>query len=56
MPDPAFPALHIRPQRGWLNDPNGLCRMDGDYHVFFQYNPARRCTATCTGVMSARPT
>jgi beta-fructofuranosidase len=31
--------LHIRPQRGWLNDPNGLCRIDGRYHVFFQYNP-----------------
>jgi beta-fructofuranosidase len=39
MPDPAFPALHIRPARGWLNDPNGLCRIDGTYHVFFQYNP-----------------
>jgi beta-fructofuranosidase len=37
--DPAFPALHIRPERGWLNDPNGLCRIDGSYHVFFQYNP-----------------
>jgi len=40
MSDPAFPALHIRPERGWLNDPNGLCRWDGAYHVFFQYNPA----------------
>ena len=39
MRDPAFPALHIRPARGWLNDPNGLCRIDGTYHVFFQYNP-----------------
>ncbi len=39
MRDPAFPALHIRPSRGWLNDPNGLCRIDGTYHVFFQYNP-----------------
>ena len=39
MPDPTFPALHIRPVRGWLNDPNGLCRIDGRYHVFFQYNP-----------------
>ncbi|HZA03460.1 MAG TPA: glycoside hydrolase family 32 protein [Propionibacteriaceae bacterium] len=39
MGDPAFPALHIRPARGWLNDPNGLCRIDGTYHVFFQYNP-----------------
>jgi beta-fructofuranosidase len=39
VPDPTFPALHIRPARGWLNDPNGLCRIDGIYHVFFQYNP-----------------
>jgi beta-fructofuranosidase len=37
--DPSFPALHIRPSQGWLNDPNGLCRIDGRYHVFFQYNP-----------------
>ena len=37
--DPSFPSLHIRPRRGWLNDPNGLCRIDGRYHVFFQYNP-----------------
>jgi beta-fructofuranosidase len=37
--DPSFPALHIRPPHGWLNDPNGLCKIDGRYHVFFQYNP-----------------
>lgn len=37
--DPAFPALHGRPDRGWLNDPNGLARVDGTYHVFFQHHP-----------------
>jgi beta-fructofuranosidase len=37
--DVCFPALHIRPAHGWLNDPNGLCRIDGRFHVFFQYNP-----------------
>jgi beta-fructofuranosidase len=37
--DPSFPTLHIRPSQGWMNDPNGLCRIDGRYHVFFQYNP-----------------
>ena len=37
--DPTFPALHGRPRRGWLNDPNGLCRFGDRYHVFFQYNP-----------------
>jgi beta-fructofuranosidase len=38
-PDPAFPALHGRPDRGWLNDPNGCSYIDGRYHLFFQYNP-----------------
>lgn len=37
--DPAFPTLHPRPDVGWLNDPNGLCRIDGRWHVFFQWNP-----------------
>ncbi len=37
--DPAFPGLHIRPPKGWLNDPNGLSYVDGVYHAFFQYNP-----------------
>lgn len=39
MLDPTLPRLHIRPERGWLNDPNGICLVDGVYHVFFQYNP-----------------
>ncbi len=38
-PGPSFPRLHVRPRWGWLNDPNGLCRVDGTYHVFFQHNP-----------------
>jgi beta-fructofuranosidase len=38
-PGPDFPRLHIRPRWGWVNDPNGLCRVDGTYHVFFQHNP-----------------
>ena len=39
MTDPSFPALHGRPARGWVNDPNGCSYVDGRYHVFFQYNP-----------------
>ena len=31
--------LHLEPQKGWLNDPNGLCRFKGEYHVYFQYSP-----------------
>ena len=37
--DPSFPRLHGRPDRGWVNDPNGCAFIDGRYHVFFQYNP-----------------
>jgi hypothetical protein len=38
-PDPAFPRLHGRPGRGWVNDPNGCSYVDGRFHLFFQYNP-----------------
>ena len=30
---------HLMPPDGWLNDPNGLCRYQGEYHIFFQYSP-----------------
>lgn len=33
------PLLHIAPPVGWLNDPNGLCRYQGEYHAFFQMAP-----------------
>ena len=32
-------GLHLEPQKGWLNDPNGLCFFKGRYHVYFQYAP-----------------
>ncbi|MEH0531929.1 glycoside hydrolase family 32 protein [Streptomyces stelliscabiei] len=37
--DPHLPAVHLRPPRNWINDPNGMVFHDGHYHVFFQYNP-----------------
>lgn len=33
-------TYHLAPERGWLNDPNGMVRHEGRWHVFFQHNPA----------------
>ena len=33
------PMVHYTPQIGWINDPNGLIKYHGTYHMFYQYNP-----------------
>lgn len=33
------PALHFTVKNGWNNDPNGLIRYEGVYHMYYQYNP-----------------
>jgi len=36
------PQFHMSQMRGWNNDPNGMCYYDGQYHFFWQCNPAGR--------------
>lgn len=33
------PIFHITGEKGWINDPNGVVKFLGQYHVFFQHHP-----------------
>src|ERR1700683_665391 len=38
-PSPWQPAIHFSAAPNWINDPNGPIFLDGQYHLFFQFNP-----------------
>ncbi|WP_132313754.1 glycoside hydrolase family 32 protein [Martelella mediterranea] len=37
--DPTRPQCHFSPVVNWMNDPNGLCRIGDDWHLFYQLHP-----------------
>ena len=39
---PSGLAFHYAPCFGWINDPNGLVKTGGTYHLYYQYNPVGR--------------
>src|SRR5689334_25221423 len=37
--EPYRPQFHFSPERNWMNDPNGMVFYEGEWHLFYQYNP-----------------
>ena len=37
--EPYRPQFHFTPKRNWMNDPNGMVYFDGEWHLFYRYNP-----------------
>lgn len=33
------PAFHFVPDKNWMNEPNGLIKIESTWHLFYQHNP-----------------
>ncbi|KAJ0413009.1 glycosyl hydrolase [Aspergillus carlsbadensis] len=33
------PTYHFTPEQNWMNEPNGLIKIDTTWHLFYQHNP-----------------
>jgi len=51
--EPHRPQFHFTAPRNWINDPHGLIYYDGEYHLFYQYNPVSRNPHWVTKGLSA---
>jgi len=54
--DPYRPLYHFTGPESWINDPNGVIFHQGEYHLFYQFNPIvdGRKSATCWGHAASR--
>lgn len=39
IPEGQKPSFHVCAPVGWINDPNGFSLYQGEYHLFYQYDP-----------------
>lgn len=39
LADDYRPLFHFVPEKNWMNEPNGLIKIDSVWHLFYQHNP-----------------
>ena len=45
------PSFHFTPQKNWMNDPNGMFFLNGQFHLIFNIIPNLVFGGPCIGVM-----